>query len=327
MGPSLANIIQKNKQYINLAAAQNPVAVFVGATSGLGEHTAYAFAKYTKEPTIYIIGRNAEAGSRVLAKLKELNPNPLAKYHFLQHDVTLISEADKLSQTIAQNESRINLLFLSPGFLTTAGRTETKEGIDTKLSINYYGRWRIIENLLPLVVKANQGDENIAKGLAPDNSQENARVITLLAPGNEGPVNEDDLDLKHNFSLRNANRHITEFNSLAVTRFAQKYPNIGFIHAGPGIVNTGIMRELPWYVRALAAPVSLFASSPQDAGERFFYLASDAQYRTGAHILDGKINSLKEKIEEKGYLSQDLQEKVWDHTEQLFKDALAKDQK
>lgn len=319
MGSSqLAAIIEKNKQYIKQAAAIRPVAVFVGATSGLGEHTAYSFAKHTVKPTIYIVGRNTEAGNRVISQLKSINSDPESKYYFLKHDVTLISEADKLSETVKQNETHVNLLFLSPGFLTTSGRTETKEGIDKKLAVNYYGRWRIIQNLLPLVQKA-------ADSAGEDVNSVNARVITLLAPGNEGPVHEDDLDLKRNYSLRNANRHITEFNSLAVVRFARLYPNIGFIHAGPGVVNTNILRELPWYVRLPMTPVmKLWGDEVEDAGEKFCFVATDEKYRTGAHIIDGNHKSLLEKCQERGYLKPELQEKVWNHTEELFKEALAK---
>lgn len=315
MAPNLAAIIEKNTAYAKLAAAVKPVAVFVGATSGLGEHTAYAFAKYTQQPTIYIVGRNAEAGARVVAKLRAINPDPESKYYFLRHDVTLISEADALSREIQAAEKKVNLLFVSAGFLTINGRTENREGVDTKLAVNYYGRWRIIENLLPLVEAAASDGADAG----------NARVVSLLAPGNEGPVVEDDLDLKTHFTLRNANRHITEFNSLAVERFARLHPGIGFVHAGPGIVKTGITREFPWYIRAAMTPLMFFASSVQDAAERFFYVAATSpEYRAGPHIIDGKLQSVREAALEKGYLKPELQDKVWAHTEQLFKDALAK---
>ncbi|VVT44215.1 uncharacterized protein SAPINGB_P000342 [Magnusiomyces paraingens] len=316
--PSLAEIISLNSRYAaSSPAAKSPVAVFVGATSGLGEHTAYALARYSYEPTIYIVGRNAESGARVLAHLKELNPRTHAE--FLQHDVTLISEADKLATEISAREKKINLLFLSPGFLTINGRTESKEGIDTKLAVNYYGRWRIIDKLLPLVEAAVTPNDPAAS---------NARVLTLLAPGNEGPVDESDLDLKKHFSLRAANRHITEFNSLAVVRYASTHPSVGFIHAGPGVVNTGITREFPWYIRWTVAPLmKCFADSPENAAEKFFYVAAtDQQYRTGSHIIDGAHKSLKERAEQKGYLDKALQDKVFEHTQQMFRNALATQQ-
>lgn len=316
--PSLSAILKRNAQsaqeLLAVSTATNPtVGVFVGATSGIGEHTAYAFAKYTPYPRIHIVGRNADAGNRIVSKLQTINPNAQATFH--RHDMTLISEADALSKTLLEQEKKVNLLFLSTGFLSVAGRTETVEGIDTKMAINYYGRWRVVENLLPLVEKAAESDEN-------------ARIVTVLAPGNEGPVNMNDLDLKNNYSLSNANRHFTEFNSLAVVRFAQLYPKIGFLHAGPGVVKTGIAREFPWYIRLALQPVMLFASSPDDSAERFYYISQGSpDYRTGSHIIDGSFKSLKEKADERGYLTPQLQETVWKHTEDMFKEALAKSSK
>jgi NAD(P)-dependent dehydrogenase (short-subunit alcohol dehydrogenase family) len=315
---SLSAVLKRNAQsaqeIVALSTATNPtVAVFVGGTSGIGEHTAYAFAKYTPYPRIHIVGRNADAGNRIVTKLQTINPNTHATFH--RHDMTLISEADAFSQKVLEQEKKVNLLFLSTGFLTLSGRTETVEGIDTKMAINYYGRWRVVEKLLPLIEKAAE-------------SEENARVVTVLAPGTEGPVNMNDLDLKHNYSLFNVNRHFTEFNSLAVVRFAQLYPKIGFLHAGPGFVNTGIGRELPWYVRLVVKPLAFFATRPEDSGERFFYISQGSpDYRTGSHIIDGSFKSLKEKFTERGYLTPQLQETVWNHTEDMFNSALAKSSK
>lgn len=314
MSLSLSNILQKNADYLKRSAAHQPVAVFVGGTSGIGEHTAYAFAKYTHQPTIYIVGRNVEAGKHVVSKLKEINPDPLAKFTFLQSDLTLISEADKLSDIIKQHESKINLLFLSPGFMTMSGRQETKEGIDAKLAVHYYGRWRVVEKLLPLLLKASEGEFGA-------NNSTNARVVSVLGPGDEGPIKEDDLDLKHNYSLLNFNRHIIEFTSLAVTRFGEKYPSVGFVHAHPGLVSTGILREFPWYIKTLLTPALWFFKSPKDAGEHLFYVSTDSQYSTGGHLLSASLKSVNEKPQNSGYLSKELQEKVWHHTLDIFKQA------
>lgn len=319
MSLSLPYIRQKNAEYVKHAAAKDPVAVFVGATSGLGEYTAYAFAKYTRQPTIYIVGRNAEAGARVISKLKEINASPEAKFTFLQGDLTLVSEADKLADIIKQRESRINLLFLSPGVTSIGGRIETKEGIDTKLAIHYYGRWRLIDNLMPLVLKGNQMEP------AVNNTSCNARVVSVLGPGNEGPVKEDDLDLKNNYNLWNCFRHVSEFNSLAVNRFADKYSSVGFLHVHPGVVATNILRGLPWYARTFVSPIMWFAKSPEDAGEQLFYASVAPEFRTGAHLLDASLKSINEKPEKKGYLSKELQDKVWSHTQDIFKQAKEKD--
>lgn len=308
---SIDKVIEQNKAVKD--DVERPVGVFVGGTSGIGEYTAYNFAKYTHDPTIYIIGRSENAGQAVLKKLKEINPSGNAHYYFKKHDVTLIKDCDELCKALNANEEKVNLLFLSAGFLTTDGRTETSEGIDKKLSVNYYGRWRIVEKLMPLLRKSSENGEN-------------TRIVSVLQPGNEGPVDEDDLDLKKNFTLFKANRHIVEFNSLAVTRFAKQHPKMSFIHAHPGIVSTGIARELPWLLRTGASALSkVIATSPDTSAEKFFYLGwSSPEFKTGSHIVSAKLKELQSDIERKGYLSPELQEKVWNHTEQIFDDALKK---
>ncbi len=179
--PSLSSIIEQNAK----AGPQlkNLVAVFVGATSGIGEHTAYKFARYTKSPTIYIVGRNKEAGAKVLENLRKLNNDADSKYYFYSHDLTLIAEAEKLSQTVLKQEKKINVLFLSPGYLAMDSRNESTEGIDKKMAVNYYARWKIIDELVPLVEKAAD-------------SGELSRVISVLEAGNEGFTHPEDLGLK-----------------------------------------------------------------------------------------------------------------------------------
>ncbi|KAA8916758.1 hypothetical protein TRICI_001114 [Trichomonascus ciferrii] len=308
---SLNKIIERNKEVKD--EVDGPVGVFVGGTSGIGEYTAYNFARYTNDPTIYIIGRSESAGQAVLKKLKEINPSGNAHYYFKQHDVTLIKDCDELCRALNANEKKVNLLFLSAGFLTTNGRTETAEGIDKKLAVNYYGRWRIVEQLMPLLTSSSE------KG-------ENTRVVSVLQPGNEGPVEEDDLDLKKNFTLFKANRHIVEFNSLMVARFAKEHTNMSFIHAHPGFVATAIARELPWAFRVGANALGrVLATSPETSAEKFFYLGWSApEYKTGSHIVSAKLKEMQPDIEKKGFLAPELQEKVWNHTQEIFNNALNK---
>lgn len=167
----------------------------------------------------------------------QLNSNENSNYHFIKKDITLIKECDKLCDEIVSKKDKINLLFMSSGFLTLNGRTENVEGLDTKMSVNYYGRWRIVERLMPLIKKA--GDNN-----------ESAMVVSVLSSGNEEPVQEDDLDLKHKFSLANA-----------------------FRHAYPGGVNTGILRGLPWFLRISATVFLPFITTGETSGEKFYYMA------------------------------------------------------
>lgn len=303
MSESTSSIVKQNEAARTFAA--NPVGVFVGGTSGIGLNAAYAFAKHTPSPTLYIIGRNKEAGAAAVNDIKELNNQ--ANAVFLSHDMSLVEEADKLCEEISQKENKVNFLCLSTGFLSVSGRDETSEGIDKKMAVNYYTRFRVVEKLISLVQNAAD-------------LKEPARVVNVLAAGSEGKMQEDDIDLKHHYSLRNVNKHFVTLTSLATERFAKLYPSIGFSHIYPGLVQTGIGRSLPAFIRVPLTPIMWFGESGQDAGEKVFYLGYSApKFSSGPHLLNSKLQSVRENALQ--YLSPELQEKAWTHTEEMYRKA------
>jgi NADP-dependent 3-hydroxy acid dehydrogenase YdfG len=92
------------------------IAVFVGATSGIGEATLKQFAKEVPKPRVYFIGRSQEAGDRIAVECKALNPE--GEYIFLKGDVSLIKVVDEICREIKSKETVINLLFNSAGMIT-----------------------------------------------------------------------------------------------------------------------------------------------------------------------------------------------------------------
>ena len=99
--------------------------------------------------------------------------------------------------------SSLNYLVLSQGILTFQGRNETSEGIDRKLALHFYSRWKFVDELLPLLQKAKERNEE-------------ARVMSVLAAGKGGEVNLDDLGLKKTFSLMTAGLQAPTYNDLFV---------------------------------------------------------------------------------------------------------------
>jgi NADP-dependent 3-hydroxy acid dehydrogenase YdfG len=98
----------------------NEVAVFVGATSGIGETTLRNFAKSSSKPKVYLVGRSESAASRILGELKELNPEGI--FTFIKSDVSLLKNVDALTDEIKTKEKKIDLLFLTPGYVSFGGR-------------------------------------------------------------------------------------------------------------------------------------------------------------------------------------------------------------
>ncbi len=107
--------VQSSNSLIPSVLPPGLVAVFVGATSGIGETTLKQFAKYTRQPHIYFIGRSQEAGDRITAECKALNRE--GEYAFIKADVSLIKVVDDVCRDIKSKEQAINLLFQCQGTL------------------------------------------------------------------------------------------------------------------------------------------------------------------------------------------------------------------
>lgn len=91
------------------------VAVFVGATSGIGETALKKFAQYAKKPRIYFVGRSQVAADRIKKECQTLNSE--GEYIFLKEDVSLLNNIDGVCREIQKKERAINLLFLTQGTL------------------------------------------------------------------------------------------------------------------------------------------------------------------------------------------------------------------
>ena len=108
--------VQSSNSHIASALPPGLVAVFVGATSGIGETSLKQFAKHACRPRVYFLGRSQEAGDRIAAECKTLNAD--GEYIFIKADLSLIRTVDEICRDIKSKEKVINLLFLTTGTLS-----------------------------------------------------------------------------------------------------------------------------------------------------------------------------------------------------------------
>lgn len=279
-----------------------PVAIFVGGTSGIGQGMAESFARYTKgNAHIIIVGRNRKAAESSITSF----PKPTsaeAVHEFVECDATLMKNVDAVTKDLLARLGKINFLVLSPGYLSTSGREETKEGIDKRLALNYYARWKFIRDLCPLLKKAKA-------------SGEDAKVMSVMAAGKGAQIDLNDLGLKKNYSFLNVVQSVPTYNDLMFESFSTQEPSITFIHSYPGVVKTPILyiRSNSIFFRALSFLIgilaSLFAVSPEECAEYMWcaVFVSDQ----GFHRTTGKGDDLGKK----GYFGSDeARTKLWDHT-------------
>lgn len=119
---SLKDIRTSNSR---IASALPPslVAIFVGATAGIGETSLKQFAKHARQARIYFVGRTQEAGDRIAAECKALNSE--GEYIFIKADTSLIRSVDDVCRDIKSKEKAVNLLFLSTGAVIDRGMYAT----------------------------------------------------------------------------------------------------------------------------------------------------------------------------------------------------------
>ena len=268
-----------------------PNVVVVGGTSGIGQAIALAIARHCPTAKITIVGRNQAAAD---AMLPQLGPSP----KFIRADASLMSEI----RTTARQITAVDMLILTQGILTMAGRTPTAENIDNKLALHYYGRALFVQELLPLLRSSPLG----------------GKVLFVLdaVNGNPSKINWEDMALENNYSISAAANHAITFTDLAIRHWAAQpeNANMTFTHANPGGVKTALADHFPFYVRIpLKCAMALGLGISADECAEFMLhgmLGCDKGYR----YIDNKGETVtKKKAADEGMI-----EKVWQHTSQMI---------
>ncbi|KAJ5784984.1 uncharacterized protein N7503_010196 [Penicillium pulvis] len=321
---NLRTVLQSNNR---LSDAEGPqVALFVGATSGIGLGILKEFAQHAVSPRVYIVARNAETAAPLVEELRLINPG--ATFEIIERNVSLIKDAEKVTEFIKSKESSLDLLCMSVGFFSLDGRQDTTEGLEASLTTRYYSRIRMAQLLVPLL-----------------NQSKSPHVLSILAGGQEGSLHEDDLGLDNpkNFSVGSGNSHATTMMTFALEHLAAENPRISFVHAFPGIVATPLFNRiaggiLGMVIRYVVAPVlKLFLRSVTEAGQRGLFIITSARYSVDDGIVPLAGDLQKAQRTEGGIFTIDqhgeagdnakvledfrkrgVDKKIWDHTMNVF---------
>ncbi|KAF9878673.1 short-chain dehydrogenase reductase [Colletotrichum karsti] len=299
------------------------VALFIGATSGIGQSALQNLAKLPS-PRIYTVARPQSVASheQLLNELKQSNPS--GTYTLINADVSLISEVDKVVEFVTKKETKLDFLIMSAGFMAFEGRFNTREGLDPSMTTRYYSRMRAASGLLPLL-----------------NEAKSPRVVSILAGGLEGSIKEDDLDLRKpgNWATWPASVQGATMGTLSLEIMAQENPKVSFVHWYPGPVST------PGLARAKTFGMSPPSEMSQDeSGERAAFLATSDRYAVedggslipivdgletstksggGVFLIDPKGNSTDNEGVLADFRRRDVGQKVWEHTQKIFAECLA----
>lgn len=317
---SLQVIQQSNARLA--AAPKGLVALFIGATSGIGQSALQQLAEHARAPRIYSVARPASAPAHeaFLAGLRQARPE--GTYTLIAADVSLVSEVDKVVQAVTRKETKLDLLVMSPGFMAFEGRADTREGLDPSMTTRYYARLRALEQLAPL----------LAAGAG--------RVLSVLAGGMEGALAEVDLDLRAPgaWSYWNASVHAATMGTLALERLTRTHPGLAIVHAFPGPVETpGLARARTFGMNPPGA------RSQADAGAIALFLATSDRYAVRPGLVPAPegldaaqktpggiflVGPTGDSVDNERVLAdlraRGVDEVVWTHTQKVFAECAAK---
>jgi hypothetical protein len=230
-------------------------ALVVGGTNGIGYAMACRIAAQASS-TVFISGRTRP------------QQIPYSNMHFRHLDASSMRNVKRYTDAFKAEEqgqgSKLDLLIMTHGIMSMAGRTETPEGLDRKMALHFYSKQLLMRELLPIL-------------------RDDARVV-IVYDGRSGDPSRlvwEDLDLRTHYSLGNAAHHCMVMTDAMVQYFAarqqqqqqQQDETPGgqkrrhFIHAWPGGVDTQLLRDVPAVLSPLLWLLRFFTVSADVCAE------------------------------------------------------------
>jgi len=298
---------------MKLMAGSMKNALVTGGTDGVGKEVARGLARAGHR--VVLVGRDADKGARVEREIREMTGN--AEVQFLQADLSLVREANRLADEIAGRWPALHYLVHSAGVVR--GRRElTVEGIESNFAINYLSRFALTRYLLPVLQAAGQ------PGKA-------ARIMIVSGAAQNGMIHFDDVNLTANFTTLRAVWQFCQANDVFTVELARRLaetdrdPRVTITSLKLGVVKTNIRREFPRWMQWLVPLVfdPLLGQTPQEAAESALrlLLVEDLEGVTG--VLFSKIKTLKQVMPPARVRNPQEGRRLWELSERLTMKGLA----
>ncbi|KAJ7238216.1 hypothetical protein C8J57DRAFT_115242 [Mycena rebaudengoi] len=221
-------------------------------------------------------------------------------HEFVECDSKLVKNVKKTAVELLTRFPRINFLVLSAGAVSTKPYDESEEGLDRRLAVLYYSRWKFIYDLMPGLRAAKAAGED-------------AKVTSILKAGSGGPIDPDNLGLKKNFSFGTFKNEIPAYHDAMIQSFAEQEPEMTFL-SYPGTVITSlwnaadsaIIRSFAWLYQAWLYPFSI---ALETCGECQLY----GLFKSGPGA--DRIDATGESIgRQKYHVVEKAMQTLWEHT-------------
>jgi hypothetical protein len=130
------------------------------------------------------------------------------------------------------------------------------------------------------------------------------RVVSVLAATCEGAIDTQNL-IRQDLPLMKSRDQVASIQTLLLEEAARRAPDVSFVHTVPGVVKSGIMRNVEMSGMGITLAIArllgpLIQTPPAECGERHVFVATSAVYppqqagdSSVGVSLDGKLTVAK----------------------------------
>jgi|HubBroStandDraft_1064217.scaffolds.fasta_scaffold00886_13 NAD(P)-dependent dehydrogenase (short-subunit alcohol dehydrogenase family) len=276
-----------------------------GATAGIGFHVARALA--AKGARVIVTGRDEARGRAAVEQIRSRASG--VAIEFLPASSALVSDNIRLASEVARLVEHLDVLVNNVGGCGPGKRTETSEGCEATMALNFVGPFALTTQLLPLLKRSPQ-----------------PRVVTLSSSAFQMWKRDpfEELDARGGYIAIQACAHAKLLGLLFTLALARRERGVRVNAVNPGMAWTpgtqALTKEAVPAWRFIWPLVRWFQrrASPEAAARGPVYLASAPDAIFTGHYLEGiRTESLPAAV-----LDHATQDRAWELGEALIERAL-----
>ena len=252
------------------------VLLITGATDGIGRIAATELAARQPEATILIHGRNQAKLGKTVSEIQKLSGN--SNIESFLADFSSLDEVRLLSREILSKHDSIDVLINNAGAGFAAPRSG-KDGMETRLTVNYLAPFLLTHLLLPALIKA-----------AP------SRIVNVASAG-QSPINFNDIMLENKFdgvtAYTQSKLALVMFTFDLAEQLKQEHILVNCLHPGT-YLDTNMVREAgidPQGTAESGADALVYlATSPdlENTSGKYFNIKKEARATAQAYDTDAR---------------------------------------
>jgi NAD(P)-dependent dehydrogenase (short-subunit alcohol dehydrogenase family) len=272
---------------------KRPICLITGATDGVGKVTVLELAK--KDFSIVIAARNARKAEAVIDEIETSTGNMSCDY--IVADLRSLWQVRRLAETFRHRYSTLDVLINNAGVFLPV-RTETEDGYETMLQVNYLSPFLLTNLLLDHLHKSEQGRIiNLSSSVYTIGRFD----LASLQGGGVGQRHNPQSVGARRFSVLGTYAATKLFMLMFTEELARRLKGTAVtanaVH--PGIVRTRMMLKAPGVLRLvsyLSLPLSI---SPFEGARTSVFLASSPEVSgiSGRYFTSSKSAPVKNKFD------------------------------